>query len=106
MLNDCWPNRDRPPRRRSDPCVRKQQYLEIKESVSVPDEILGEAPIVFVAMRQADAAVDELQLFCAKRLPPCRVPARLVVRPELPKLGAVGKIDRVSLRAAAITEHG
>jgi long-chain acyl-CoA synthetase len=70
--------------------------------VPAPHELLGEVPVAFLAMRDGgDVDHKALEAFCHSRLPPHKVPARLIVRRELPKLGAVGKIDRPRLRAEA-----
>ena len=41
--------------------------------------------------------------FLRARLPAYKMPVRLVVRPELPKIAGVGKIDKMSLRAQVST---
>jgi amino acid adenylation domain-containing protein len=64
-----------------------------------PHDLLGESPVAFVALRdQLIDAATVLRRFCATRLPTHKVPSRIVVRAELPKLTATGKIDRVALR--------
>lgn len=73
--------------------------------VGAPHDILGEAPIAFVALDGSlDAAADELRAFCARRLPPHKVPARFEFRSDLPKIAGIGKIDRRALRAAVGAE--
>ena len=68
--------------------------------VAAPHTLLGEAPIAFVSLRDG-ASRDDLVLlaFCQTRLPAHKVPTRIVVRDELPKLGRVGKIDKRALLA-------
>lgn len=68
--------------------------------VGAPDELLGEVPVAFYALRESfDGSEQALRLFCAERLPPFKVPVRFVRTPELPKIPEVGKIDRRSLLA-------
>ena len=75
--------------------------------VAVYHDLLGEVPIAFVALR-APLADPETALrgFAASRLATYKVPARVVVLPELPKLAGAGKLDRASLRTLAATMHG
>jgi acyl-CoA synthetase (AMP-forming)/AMP-acid ligase II len=42
-----------------------------------------------------------LRAFCADRLAPFKVPSRVIVERELPKLAATGKIDKTALRLRA-----
>jgi amino acid adenylation domain-containing protein len=66
--------------------------------IGAPHDVLGEAPIAFVAMREAmSAGAEELLAFCRSRLPEYRVPARIEILDELPKNGS-GKIDKGALR--------
>ena len=70
--------------------------------VGAPHEILGEAPVAFVALRnQAEAASDTLKAFCARRLPAYKIPVQFIFRSDLPKIPAIGKIDKRALRDAA-----
>jgi long-chain acyl-CoA synthetase len=67
--------------------------------VGAAHDLLGEAPVAFVAARTgAPLSEGELQLHCKERLAPHKVPVRVFVRDELPKLG-MGKTDRAALRA-------
>jgi long-chain acyl-CoA synthetase len=67
--------------------------------VAAAHELLGEAPVAFVAMRRpVSGSADALRAFCASRLAPYKVPVRVVEVAELPKLAASGKIDRPTLR--------
>jgi amino acid adenylation domain-containing protein len=70
--------------------------------VGVSHDLLGEAPVAFLALRApvADAA-DAMRAFCAARLAPYKVPVRIIELPELPKLPGSGKVDRPTLRAWA-----
>ena len=72
--------------------------------VAAPHELLGEVPVAFLAMGNG-AGVDPktLEAFCHSRLPAYKVPVHFIFRPELPKLGAVGKIDKSRLREEART---
>ena len=70
--------------------------------VGAPHEVLGEAPVAFVALNGTSAAdADSIRKFCGQRLAPHKVPARILFRTELPKLAGSNKIDRVSLKEAA-----
>jgi long-chain acyl-CoA synthetase len=76
--------------------------------VGAPDDLLGEVPVAFVSMRDGrELDREAFQAFCHGRLPAHKIPARFVVRPELPKLEGVGKIDKTKLRtlAAASASH-
>lgn len=68
--------------------------------VATPHELLGEAPVAFIAMQDeaGGANAEALQAFCRERLTGYKVPVRIVFRSELPKLGGVGKIDKGALR--------
>jgi long-chain acyl-CoA synthetase len=73
--------------------------------VGVPHDLLGEAPVAVVAMRAERAGdAEELRHFCHTRLAPHKIPAKFIFRADLPKISGVGKIDKVSLRAAAMAE--
>jgi acyl-CoA synthetase (AMP-forming)/AMP-acid ligase II len=70
--------------------------------VGTAHDMLGEAPVAFVALRdELPDAENTLRAFCAARLAAYKVPLRVIVRRELPKLPGAGKLDRPSLRAAA-----
>ena len=70
--------------------------------VSAPHDLLGEAPVAFVAV-SSGASVDQdaIRSFCSQRLAPYKVPVKVIFRSELPKLPGSSKIDRVTLKAAA-----
>jgi long-chain acyl-CoA synthetase len=74
--------------------------------VAVLHDLLGEVPMAFVALR-AEVPEPELTLraFVASRLVAYKVPQRIVMLPELPKLAGAGKLDRGDLRrrAASVT---
>jgi amino acid adenylation domain-containing protein len=66
--------------------------------VGATHDLLGEAPVAFVAMRSpVPGTSDVLRAFCASRLAAYKVPVRVVELPELPKLGGSGKVDRARL---------
>lgn len=65
-------------------------------------DLLGEVPVAFISFRPAATDTAENVLaFCRSRLAAHKVPARVVILHALPKLGTVGKIDKVRLREAA-----
>lgn len=67
--------------------------------VGTVHDLLGEAPVAFVAMRKCIGNLpDTLRAFCASRLAPYKVPVRIIELPDLPKLAGSGKIDRATLR--------
>ena len=71
--------------------------------VATPHDLLGEAPVALVSLKGALAdAETELRAFCATRLTAYKVPVRVTVVTELPKLPATGKVDRQAVRARAI----
>ena len=68
--------------------------------VAWPDELMGEVPQAFVALKPgAQASVEELMALCKAELAYYKVPASIEIRPELPK-GPTGKILRRALRVA------
>jgi acyl-CoA synthetase (AMP-forming)/AMP-acid ligase II len=73
--------------------------------VAVPDALLGEVPVAFVAWRSA-VEIGALQAFCRTRLPAHKMPVRFISRAELPKIAGVGKIDRTALRDLAMADLG
>lgn len=70
--------------------------------VGAPHDLLGEVAIAFVSLRDGfTASPDSLEAFCRTRLAPYKIPAQFLLLPELPKLGAVGKVDKAKLREHA-----
>jgi acyl-CoA synthetase (AMP-forming)/AMP-acid ligase II len=69
--------------------------------VGAPDDLMGEVPVAFVSLREGGVDGESLLAFCRSRLPVHKVPTQFVIRPELPKLGGVGKIDKAQLREQA-----
>ncbi len=66
--------------------------------VALPHDLLGEAPVAVVSLKTALADPEtELRAFCASRLTAYKVPVRVTVVADLPKLPATGKIDRRAL---------
>jgi amino acid adenylation domain-containing protein len=84
------------------------EHPSVREAVVVgaPHPMLGETPVAFVTLREgaADAAAV-LRAFCSTRLPPHKVPQRISVEAELPRLAGSGKTDKPFLRRAA-SQHG
>ena len=73
--------------------------------VGIPDAILGEVPIAFIAMTaDAQSREQELKAFCQGRLPPHKIPSRFVLQRDLPKIPGIGKIDKHTLRRMASKE--
>lgn len=67
-------------------------------AVGVPDDFLGEAVKVVVALRDgAKLTADELLAFCQANLVKYKVPKHIAFVDALPKTGA-GKIDKLKLR--------
>jgi acyl-coenzyme A synthetase/AMP-(fatty) acid ligase len=76
------------------------QHEGVREAVVValPDEQFGNTLHAAVApVSGATLTAQELQSFCAERVPRYMVPESFVLRDELPKT-STGKIDRVALR--------
>jgi amino acid adenylation domain-containing protein len=71
--------------------------------VGASDALLGEVPVAFVALKEPLLEPElALQAFCAARLPGYKVPARIVLCPDLPKLPSTGKIDKGALKALVL----
>ena len=72
--------------------------------VAAPHQLLGEAPVAFVALKSPlDDVQNVLRAFCAARMASYKVPVRIVVQADLPKLPGAGKLDRRSLKAISET---
>jgi long-chain acyl-CoA synthetase len=68
-----------------------------------PDDVMGEVPVAFVALRPgAEASAEELLALCKRELAYFKVPKALHVIPDLPK-GPTGKILRRVLRKMLVT---
>ncbi len=74
--------------------------------VGMPDDLLGEVPVAVVSARPG-ASLDArgLLAFCRKRLPPHKVPSRVLVAHDVPK-GPTGKIDKRTVKAQLAAEDG
>lgn len=79
------------------------EYPDVHEVavLGAPHDILGEAPVAFVSLRDDAAGLDHdaVMAFLRARLPAYKMPVRLIVRSDLPKIAGVGKIDKMLLRA-------
>lgn len=75
--------------------------------VAVPHDMLGEVPVAVVSLRAPlDDAAQALRAFVADRMPPYKVPARVVLLDELPKLPGSGKIAKSSLLDIVVDRSG
>ncbi len=71
--------------------------------VAAPHDLQGEVPVAFVVLRREAADGERmLQAHCAGHLAPHKVPVRIVVEPDLPRLAGTGKVDRPNLRERAL----
>ncbi|UIX32787.1 class I adenylate-forming enzyme family protein [Streptomyces sp. GQFP] len=62
------------------------------------DQVMGEVPVAFVSLRDgAELSPAEIPEFLGSRLAAYKIPADVVVVPEVPK-NSVGKIDKPALR--------
>ena len=79
------------------------EHPAVHEAAVVPGshDLLGEVPIAPVALRtEVENPEAALRGFVAAKLVAYKVPARVLILPELPKLVA-GKVDRAALRRMA-----
>ncbi len=79
------------------------EHPAVSEAAVVPvqHEILGEAPLAFIATRENVAPdAGDILSFCRSRLQAYKVPVDFITLPSIPKSG-IGKIDKVSLRQLA-----
>jgi len=86
-----------------------QAHPSVQEAVvvAVPHDLLGEAPVAMVSLTSLQPDAEPvLRGFCAERLAAYKVPVRVMVLDELPKLVSSGKIDRAALRALAVGPDG
>jgi long-chain acyl-CoA synthetase len=80
------------------------EYPGVSEAavVGMPHDVLGEAPHAFISIQPLTDGgsfdVQALQAFCRVRLPPHKMPQKITVCGQLPRLGT-GKIDRQALRS-------
>jgi len=74
--------------------------------VGEPDELHGEIPVAFVALKENTSAMTaDLRAYCREHLGRHEVPRKVFFRPDLPK-NAAGKILKRELRAAGELERG
>ena len=74
-------------------------HAAIKEAavVAIPDDVIGNRLVAFVVLNDPGAAsADDLQRFCADRIPTYMVPSAFEFLGELPKT-STGKTDRPAL---------
>lgn len=77
------------------------EHAAVQEAavVGTAHDLLGEAPIAFVTLREPlEDVANTLRRFCASRLAVYKVPVRVIEIPELPRLAGSGKVDRPTLR--------
>jgi crotonobetaine/carnitine-CoA ligase len=71
----------------------------------VPDEIVGEAVMSVVVLREPDSTDEEALLaYCRERLSPFKVPEQIELRQEVAR-SAIGKILKPQLRAETIARR-
>ncbi|MCX6996350.1 MAG: long-chain fatty acid--CoA ligase [Kiritimatiellaeota bacterium] len=74
--------------------------------VGEPDELHGEIPVAFVALKENTAATGAaLRAWCREHLGRHEIPRKVFFRPDLPK-NAAGKILKRELRIAGEIERG
>ncbi len=73
--------------------------------VGAEDPVQGEVAVAFVVLRQGQAATEaELRRFCRERLPPVKVPERVVAIAAIPR-NPIGKPLRAELQKTARAER-
>jgi L-proline---[L-prolyl-carrier protein] ligase len=77
--------------------------LETAVAVAVPHEDWGNAIVAYVVAKDGPVTEIEVKREAARRLPKYMVPARVEIRPELPKT-STGKIDRRALMEEAASK--
>jgi long-chain acyl-CoA synthetase len=84
------------------------QHPAVREAAVVgePDELHGEIPVAFVALKEnTTATAAEIRGWCREHLGRHEVPRKVFFKPELPK-NAAGKILKRELRRAGEIERG
>ena len=74
--------------------------------VGEPDELHGEIPVAYIALKQdASATAAQLRAYCRENVGRHEVPRKIYFMPELPK-NAAGKILKRELRKHGEMERG
>lgn len=84
------------------------QHPAVREAAVIgePDELHGEIPVAFVAVKEGASATPEaLRQFCREYLGRHEVPRKVILIPQLPK-NAAGKILKRELRKSGEFERG
>lgn len=72
--------------------------------IAAPHDLLGEVPVAAVTLTSSlDDAENALRAFCAAQLAAFKVPVRVVVLPEMPRL-PTGKTDRRAVRERLVAD--
>jgi acyl-coenzyme A synthetase/AMP-(fatty) acid ligase len=79
-------------------CLHGMPGVREAAVIGVPDELLGEAVVAYVAVEKDSGLTEkEIKGYCVARLENFMVPKNIVVLPELPKT-STGKIRKKDLR--------
>lgn len=85
-------------------CALNMPEVAGAASVGVPDEVAGEAIVLFVELRTQDAGIgDRLRIHLREHLPRHMVPSEIHVVDRIP-LNQNGKINRPGLRQTAVLQ--
>jgi fatty-acyl-CoA synthase len=87
--------------------IRAHPAVQDAAVVGVPDERLMEAGFAFVRRKPgADVTAEELSVFCKQRMAGFKVPSHFrFTESEFPR-NALGKVEKLQLRASAIRQLG
>jgi acyl-CoA synthetase (AMP-forming)/AMP-acid ligase II len=78
--------------------LHEHQAVHEAAVIGAADELLGEVAVAYVVLRDGEmATAQDVLAFARARLPEHKVPARIMLLPELPKTPA-GKLDKRALR--------
>jgi acyl-coenzyme A synthetase/AMP-(fatty) acid ligase len=70
-------------------------------AIAIPDDEVGARIKAFFSMHEGNSlSAEELQQYCATRIPKYMIPEQIELRENLPKT-STGKVDRVSLASGA-----